>query len=170
MLRGVYPTLRDADWGTSVCAPIDPAWRIVCSDVYLAVGFVGTIMHSDNFNVIDAPNHCAFAVKEEGAAAQLGALHDFFTALPFWQMQPAAASVDSTLVLAESGKVRVAYLPQGGAVSLDFCAGRGTLLEGRSIRARENPARISSHVGSRQDPEAAGYERLGTRVGFRSGE
>jgi hypothetical protein len=59
------------------------AWRIVCAGGYFAAGFHGTIGHSDVWNRIDAPNHYAFTVKDEGAAAQLGALHDFFAALPF---------------------------------------------------------------------------------------
>ena len=57
------------------------AWRIVCAGGYFAAGFHGTIGHSDVWNRIDAPNHYTFTVKDEGAAAQLGALHDFFTAL-----------------------------------------------------------------------------------------
>src|ERR1041384_2810644 len=58
------------------------AWRIACAGGYFAAGFNGTIGHADAWNRIDPPNRYDFTVKDEGAAAQLAALHDFFTALP----------------------------------------------------------------------------------------
>jgi len=96
------------------------AWRIVCAGGYFAAGFHGTIGHSDVWNRIDAPNHYAFTVEDEGAAAQLGALHDFFTALPFWRLQPFAGVTGDAVALTDPGKVYVIYLPHGGAASLDF--------------------------------------------------
>ncbi|HZJ13644.1 MAG TPA: DUF4038 domain-containing protein, partial [Chthoniobacteraceae bacterium] len=63
------------------------AWRIVCAGGYFAAGFHGTIGHSDVWNRIDAPNHYTFTIRDEGAAAHLAALHDFFAALPYWRMQ-----------------------------------------------------------------------------------
>src|SRR5262249_13981790 len=64
------------------------AWRIVCAGGYIAAGFHGTIGHSDIWNRIDAPHCYRFEVKDEGAAAQLGMLYDFWTRLPYWRMQP----------------------------------------------------------------------------------
>ena len=80
------------------------AWRIVCAGGYFATGFNGTIGHSDVWNRIDAPNHYTFTVEDEGAAAQLSALHDFFVVLPFWRMQPFAGVGGDAVALAESGK------------------------------------------------------------------
>ncbi len=102
------------------------AWRIVCAGGYFAAGFHGTIGHSDVWNRIDAPNHYSFIPKDEGAAAQLGFLHDYFTALPFWRMEPFESVTGDALALAEPGKVYVAYLPHGGAVSLDLAAAPGS--------------------------------------------
>lgn len=96
------------------------AWRIVCAGGYIAAGFHGTIGHSDVWNRIDAPNHYTFTVKDEGAATQLGALHDFFTALPFWRMEPFPGVTGEAVALAEPGKNYVIYLPRGGAASLDL--------------------------------------------------
>src|SRR5262249_42704991 len=64
------------------------SWRIVCAGGYLAAGFNGTIGHSDVWNRRDAPNRYTFQVRDEGAAAQLRALSEFFPALPFWRPQP----------------------------------------------------------------------------------
>jgi hypothetical protein len=101
------------------------AWRIVCAGGYFAAGFNGTIGHSDVWNRIDPPNHYTFTVKDEGAAAQLGALYDFFAALPFWRMQPFADVSGDAIVLAEPGKAYVAYLPHGGSMTLDLTEARG---------------------------------------------
>ncbi|HWB06267.1 MAG TPA: DUF4038 domain-containing protein [Verrucomicrobiales bacterium] len=103
------------------------AWRIVCAGGYIAAGFHGTIGHSDVWNRIDPGSHYTFAVKDEGAAAQLASLHDFFNALPFWRMQPIPVRPDDTVVLAEPGKVYVAYLPKGGTTTLDLSAATAPL-------------------------------------------
>ena len=95
------------------------AWRIVCAGGYFAAGFNGTIGHSDVWNRIDAPNHYVFTVQDEGAATQLGILYGFFTALPFTRMQPFPNVTGETVALAEPGKVYVAYLPHGGAITID---------------------------------------------------
>jgi hypothetical protein len=96
------------------------AWRIACAGGYFAAGFHGTLGHSDAWNRLDAPNHYTFAVKDEGAAEQLGSLHSFFSALPFWRMRPINGVSDDTVALAEPGKVYVLYLPRGGSTSLDL--------------------------------------------------
>jgi len=97
------------------------SWRIVCAGGYFASGFHGTIGHSDAWNRIDAPNHYTFAIEDEGAAAQLAALHDFFTALPFWQLEPfAGARGNDVVALAEPGKIYMVYLPHGGQAKLDL--------------------------------------------------
>ena len=102
------------------------AWRIVCAGGYFAAGFNGTIGHNDIWNRIDAPNRYTFIVRDEGAADQLGALYDFFTALPFWRMQPFAGVTGAAAVAsADPGKVYVVYLPQGGTVRLDLGAPTG---------------------------------------------
>ena len=103
------------------------AWRIVCAGGYCAAGFHGTIGHSDVWNRIDAPNHYTFNVKDEGAAAQLGVLHDFFAALPFWRMEPFPDVTGDAVALAEPGKVYVIYFPHGGAVTVDLSAVPGPL-------------------------------------------
>ncbi|MBI4664077.1 MAG: DUF4038 domain-containing protein [Verrucomicrobia bacterium] len=102
------------------------AWRIVCAGGYFAAGFHGTIGHSDAWNRLDAPNHYTFTVRDEGAAAQLGALHDFFTALPFWRMQPFAGVTDGAAALAETGQVYAVYLPQGGSATVDLAGAPGS--------------------------------------------
>jgi Protein of unknown function (DUF4038)/Domain of unknown function (DUF5060)/Putative collagen-binding domain of a collagenase len=97
------------------------AWRIVCAGGYIAAGFHGTIGHSDIWNRIDAPNRYRFEVKDEGAAAQLGALYDFWTDLPYWRMQPFdGVTGDLAAALAAPGEVYVVYLPNGGKASLDL--------------------------------------------------
>jgi hypothetical protein len=110
------------------------AWRIVCAGGYFAAGFHGTIGHSDVWNRIDAPNQYSFKVRDEGAAAQLGVLYDFFTALPFWRMQPYTGVTGDALSLAEAGKTYVIYLPHGGATALDL-----TGVSGRFTAAWFNP-------------------------------
>jgi hypothetical protein len=101
------------------------AWRIVCAGGYLAAGFHGTLGHSDVWNRIDAPNHYTFRVQDEGAAAHLRILYDFFTALPFWRMQPLTGVTDDAVALAETGQTYVIYLPHGGATTLDLAGAPG---------------------------------------------
>jgi hypothetical protein len=102
------------------------AWRIVCAGGYFAAGFHGTLGHSDVWNRIDAPNHYAFHVRDEGAAAQLATLYDFFTAIPYWRMQPFDGVTGDAVSLAEVGATYVVYLPHGGATTLDLTAVPGT--------------------------------------------
>jgi hypothetical protein len=102
------------------------SWRIVCAGGYFAAGFHGTIGHRDIWNRIDAPNRYHFLVKDEGAGAQLGVLHDFFTALPYWRMQPFLGVTGGAVALAEPGKVYVLYLKQGGATSVDLTGAPGS--------------------------------------------
>jgi Protein of unknown function (DUF4038)/Domain of unknown function (DUF5060)/Zinc carboxypeptidase/Putative collagen-binding domain of a collagenase len=96
------------------------SWRIVCAGGYFAAGFHGTLGHSDAWNRIDAPNHYPFIVKDEGAAANLRFLYDFFTALPFWRMHPFNGVTDDVVALAEPGNIYVVYLPKGGATTIDL--------------------------------------------------
>jgi hypothetical protein len=104
------------------------AWRIVCAGGYFAAGFHGTIGHSDFWNRIDAPNHYTFVVKDEGAAAQLSLLYDYFARLPFWRMQPfEGVQGDMAVALAEPGQVYVIYLPHGGEVKVDLLNASGIL-------------------------------------------
>jgi hypothetical protein len=104
------------------------AWRIVCAGGYFAGGFHGTIGHSDVWNRIDAPNRYTFTVQDEGAGAQLGALYDFFTALPFWRLQPFdGVTGESAVALAESSHFYVVYLPRGGKTTVDLKAVDGQL-------------------------------------------
>jgi hypothetical protein len=102
------------------------AWRIVCAGGYFAAGFHGTIGHSDVWNRIDAPNRYTFVVEDEGAAEQLGILHDFFASLPFWRMQPfEGATPREAVAMAEPGRVYVVYLPQGGETTVDLSLASG---------------------------------------------
>ena len=96
------------------------AWRIVCAGAYFAAGFQGTIGHSDAWNRLDPEHHYKFVVRDEGAAAQLGALYDFWTALPFWRMQPFEDIGSGAVALAEPGAAYGIYLPQGGSTQLDL--------------------------------------------------
>jgi hypothetical protein len=70
-------------------------------------------------------NHYTFTVKDEGAAAQLGALHDFFAALPFWRMEPFPGVTGDAVALAEPGKIYVIYFPHGGAATVDLSTAQG---------------------------------------------
>jgi hypothetical protein len=104
------------------------AWCIVCAGGYFAAGFHGTIGHSDAWNRIDPTSHYSFAVRDEGAAEQLGMLYGFFIALPYWRMEPFEGITGAAAVaLAELGQVYVVYLPQGGAVTVDLSAAQGSL-------------------------------------------
>jgi hypothetical protein len=134
------------------------AWRIVCAGGYFAAGFNGTIGHSDVWNRIDAPNHYTFAVRDEGAASQLGALYDFFAALPFWRMQPFAGVTGGAAALAEPGQVYVVYLPHGGQVAVDLGAARSPLnarwFNPREGRAGETLTVTAGKFGEFQAPDA----------------
>jgi Protein of unknown function (DUF4038)/Domain of unknown function (DUF5060)/Putative collagen-binding domain of a collagenase/Zinc carboxypeptidase len=103
------------------------SWRIVCAGGYLAAGFHGTIGHSDVWNRLDAPNRYTFQVRDEGAAAQLRALYEFFTALPFWRLQPFDGVTGEAQALAVPGERYVLYLPHGGRVAVDLGALPGTV-------------------------------------------
>jgi hypothetical protein len=96
------------------------SWRIACAGGYFAAGFHGTIGHSDVWNRIDLGNHYSFVLRSEGAASQLGFLHDFFASLPFARMQPFAGVTGEATALAEPGKICVVYLPHGGKTAVDF--------------------------------------------------
>src|SRR5262245_45945550 len=102
------------------------SWRIVCAGGYFAAGFNGTIGHSDVWNRMDRPNHYTFTVRDEGAGAQLGLLYDYFTALPFWKLEPFEGVRGTAVVaLADPGNLYVAYLPTGGTVQMDLDGHRG---------------------------------------------
>ena len=103
------------------------AWRIVCAGGYFAAGFHGTIGHSDVWNRIDRPNHYTFVVKDQGAAPHLATLYQFFTALPFWRMQPATNVIGDVVALLEPGGISVVYFPRGGAATIDFTAANTSL-------------------------------------------
>ena len=100
------------------------SWRIVCAGGYFAAGFHGTIGHSDAWNRLDPPNHYEFTIRDEGAAAQLGILHDFFSAVPQWRMQPLGGVTGDVVALADPGQCYVLYFPHGGAASLELVPGR----------------------------------------------
>jgi hypothetical protein len=106
------------------------AWRIVCAGGYFAAGFNGTIGHNDIWNRIDAPNRYTFIVRDAGAASQLSVLHQLFTALPFWRMEPfdGLATGAEALVLAQPGSVYVLYLPHGGKVAVDLGAAKTPMI------------------------------------------
>ncbi len=105
------------------------SWRIVCAGGYFAAGFNGTLGHGDAWNRIDAPNKYPFTIEDEGAAGQLRVLYDFFTALPFWRMQPFdGVKGEAAVALAEPGLLYVVYLPHGGEATVDLRAAPGTVL------------------------------------------
>lgn len=96
------------------------AWRIVCAGGYFAAGFHGTIGHSDVWNRIDPTNHYSFILRDEGAAAHLARLSEFFSALPYSRMEPFVGITGDAVALAEPGKCYVTYLPRGGTTRLSF--------------------------------------------------
>jgi hypothetical protein len=103
------------------------SWRIVCAGGYLSAGFHGTIGHSDAWNRLDRPNHYTFTLQDEGAGAQLGLLYDYFTALPFWKLEPFEGVTGNAVVaLADPGSLYVAYLPAGGTATVDLNGHSGT--------------------------------------------
>lgn len=128
------------------------AWRIVCAGGYFAAGFHGTLGHSDVWNRIDPQNHYDFSLKDEGAAAQLGALHDFFTGLPFWRMQPFAGVSGDAIALADPGHVYAVYLPRGGAAAMDLSAARGALAA-RWFNPRNGEFGAPVRVDPAKDPQ-----------------
>jgi hypothetical protein len=103
------------------------AWRVICAGGHIAAGFHGTIGHSDVWNKIDAPNHYAFMIKDEGAASQLAILSEFFTALPFGELQPFLDVSNNCVTLASAGKCYVVYFPHGGKCDLDLSGAKDQL-------------------------------------------
>ncbi|MDO8542154.1 MAG: DUF4038 domain-containing protein [Opitutaceae bacterium] len=106
------------------------SWRIASAGGYFATGFAGTLGMSDSWNRKfwgnpKGEDRYTFSLKDEGAGAQLGLLHDFFTALSFWRMQPFAGVAGEAVALAEPGEVYAIYLPHGGTVSVDLTAAPG---------------------------------------------
>jgi hypothetical protein len=117
-LRG-YPTGRRQVHHTDMVR--HTSWRIVCGGGWFAAGFRSTLGHSDNWNQRDPASHYDFILRDEGAGFQLGVLYDFFSALPFWKMQPfSGVTGDDAVALAETGRIYVIYLPRGGEVSVDL--------------------------------------------------
>jgi hypothetical protein len=53
-------------------------------------------------------------------------LYDFFTALPYWRMQPLAGVTGDAVALADAGQTYVIYLPHGGATTLDLTGAPGS--------------------------------------------
>jgi len=104
------------------------SWRIVCAGGYFAAGFLGTLGHSDFWDPKEAPKLYPFVVRDEGAAAQLAALYDFFTGLPFWRMEPFDGVTDPAVALADPGRVYVVYLPEGGSATVDLGGATGPLI------------------------------------------
>lgn len=97
------------------------AWRIVCAGGYLAAGFIATIGHSDNWDRIDPSSKHPFLVKDEGAASQLALLYEFFTALPFWRMEPSPSKLRGDgICFAVPGEVYVVYAPKGGRIEVNL--------------------------------------------------
>jgi hypothetical protein len=121
------------------------AWRIVCAGGYFSAGFHGTLGHSDAWNRIDAPNRYTFIVKDEGAAAQLALLYEFFNALPFWRLQPFSRVTGDTAALAEVGQVYVGYLPHGGSTVFDLSDAMGCF-SARWLNPRDGSARNGAEV------------------------
>lgn len=103
------------------------AWRVVCAGGYFAAGFNGTIGHSDIWNKLDAPNHYTFVIKDEGAATQLAKLYQFFSALPFSELQPFSDVTGNATALADSDKWYVIYVPHGGEISVQLAGAKGAL-------------------------------------------
>ncbi len=130
-LRG-YPTYRQQVHHTDKVRR--SSWRIVCAGGCFAAGFAGTLGMCDAFNRVCWGNpmgeeHYSFVIQDEGAGAQLSALYDFFTALPFQRMRPfeGVTGTGEVLALADPGTVYVTYLTAGGKVSVDLSAARGDL-------------------------------------------
>jgi hypothetical protein len=97
------------------------SWRIACAGGYFAAGFHGTLGHSDAWNALDRPNRYTFRIEDEGAAAQLGLLYDYFAALPFPKLEPfEGVTGGAAVALADPGELYVVYLPSGGTARVDL--------------------------------------------------
>lgn len=94
------------------------SWQIVFSGGNFAAGFVGTLAHSDNFNVIDAPNRYSFRVADQGAGEQLAILYAFMTGQPFWKLKPVTGFAGNALGLSDGAGLSLFYLPHGGSFTL----------------------------------------------------
>jgi hypothetical protein len=130
------------------------SWRIVCAGGWFAAGFHGTLGHSDAWNRIDPGGNYRFEIKDEGAAGQLRILYEFFTRLPYWKLAPMEAGVQGDAVaLADPGKLYVAYLPQGGTMSLDLSATEATSFTARWFdpRTGEFGAELAVTGGGRRE-------------------
>jgi hypothetical protein len=121
-LRG-YPTNRKQVHHTDKVRRA--SWRVVCAGGYFAAGFIGTIGHGDNWDRIDPSNKHPFLVKDEGAASQLALLYDFFTALPYWRMEPRQSLVRGNgICLAIPSEAYVVYAPSGGRIEVDLSSAK----------------------------------------------
>jgi hypothetical protein len=134
-----YPTYRQQVHHTDKVRR--SSWRIVCAGGYFAAGFSGTLGMSDFWNGKwwgnpTGEDRYTFVVQDEGAAAQLAALHDFFAALPFWKLQPFAGVTGNAVALADAGKTYVVYLPAGGEVTVDLATAEGPVT-GRWLDPRQ---------------------------------
>ncbi len=139
------------------------AWRIVCAGGYLAAGFISTIGHGDNWDVIDPNSKHPFLVKDEGAAGQLALLYDFFTALPFWRMQPSPSQIRGNgICLAIPGEVYVVYLPRGGTPgSRPGICQTGAHCSLVPPKPRRIPRSFADNAGRMAVLAGAGWQRLG---------
>jgi hypothetical protein len=133
---------------------------VVCTGGYFAAGFIGTIGHGDNWDRIDPSNKHPFLVKDEGAARQLAQLYDFFTALPYWRMDPSQQMVRGNCIcMAIPGEVYVVYVPSGGRVELDLTKAKPGM-KARWYHAKEGKFHdaMPIAVGGWQQFEAPGNE------------
>jgi len=127
------PTMRNQTHHTAKVRRT--SWRIISAGGYFSAGFSGTLGHSDIWNRIDSPNHYTFSLQDEGAGAQLGYLYKFYTALPFWRMNPYTAIHGDAVALADSiTNIFVLYFPHGGNASLEWTGNE--ILEGRWFNPR----------------------------------
>jgi len=92
------------------------AWKIVAAGGYFAAGFEGTAVSSD-WTMRDVDNF---------RPAALETLYNFFTTkTKYWMLSPHLELVNShNCLLALPGVEYVAYLPRGGASSVNLVAGR----------------------------------------------
>jgi hypothetical protein len=95
------------------------AWRIVCAGGYFSAGFISTLGHGDAWDRIEPGKKHPFVVRDAGAAGQLASLYEFFSALPFWRMEPRKDVLEGDgLCLSAGNETYVIYLPHGGPLRL----------------------------------------------------
>jgi hypothetical protein len=77
--------------------------------------------------MLDPPNHYTFILKDEGAGKQSSILYEFFSKLPFNEMQPFLAVTGDAVALAQPEKCYVIFLSHGGEISINLTGAKSAM-------------------------------------------